>query len=651
MNNSSLEELNNRLNPDYRPQDDFFNFVNSKWLQANPIPSDEMSWGPFHILRKQSREQVKGICEEIENQQFSHGTIEQKVADLYWTGVYKDELEGAHRRELKAEYDKIEGIDSIAELYSYLGFMHSRGLNPMWSFGVDYDRKDSSVYVVQIYQDGLSMPDRDYYLGTEDRYVKLRQEFTEFIAELTDEFDFAAGKIDPERILHYETQIAESHNTAAELRDIEKTYNPRSVDELKIEFPKIDWDAYFAGMGWQPSGNIVIENISYIEFINRLSEESYLEAMKGYLRWHLLVALASAVSEPMARISFGFFGIKLSGQKEQKPVQDRTVMMMNQIFGQAVGKIYAKKYFPSDRKKKVEQLVEDVRTAFATRIEKLEWMQPESKAYALKKLANMKVLVGYGVDPRDYSRYEIDRTSFLNNYLSISAAEFSEDMKRVGRKPNRDEMFMSPQTVNAYNDPGQLVIAFPAAILQPPFYNEAAPDYVNFAGIGSVTGHELTHGFDDNGCKYDAEGNMRNWRTDAENESFSKEAKKLSDLADQFEVLPDVFMRGALVLGESIADLGGLEIALDAYKVHVAKTENRTATQDEIQNYYKAYTMTECTAVTDEQTVQYALADPHPLSKFRVDGIVRHCDDFYSAFELKPSDKLYLSDAERVRIW
>lgn len=636
-----------QLDTSIRPQDDFFNHVNKKWLHKHPIPDSEASWGTFGVLRNESWKAMHAIYESLQQETFKAGSIQQQARDFYSTGLNYNQLEATHLQEVRRLLQHIEAIDHTSDLSRIMGELNSMQISsPVYPW-VDTDHDDSTRHILHFSQGGLTLPNRDYYLDTSDRMKEIRTKYKEYILAVFERFPELARSQDEllQCLLPFETRLAHASRTPIEERDIEKNFNKTSFASLKETYTAMDWDIYARAFGWTPSDAISVDQPDFLAHVTREIAETPLNDWKVYLKWRVINACLSKISMPYTELHFSFFGKVLNGAKELMPLWKRVVLAADATLGEATGRLYAEQYFPESSKQAVLQLVEDVRAAYGERIELLDWMSDETKQYAKQKLANIKVLIGYPDTWRDFTRLSIHTTSYLANILQANKFDMAYWLDKLHQPISRDDWFMNPQTVNAYHDPTRLVICFPAAILQAPFFDPKASLAINMGGIGTVIGHELSHGFDDQGCQFDATGTVRNWQTKAEREAFAKKAQVIVDQADAFSILPGLHLKGKLVLGESIADLGGIEIALQALKA------SSHTDLDMLKEFFINYTFSECSAIREEKLREYTLSDPHPASEYRVNGILQHVNDFYDAFEIREGDLLYRDASSRARIW
>jgi len=637
------------LDSTIRPQDDFYGYVNSKWLASNPIPESESRWGSFIVLRDESWEAMRAIYDDLQKQSPADHTVEQQARDFYHTGMHYEQFEAAHLQQISNMLADIDAVKNPSQLARTLGTLHARGVTGLWAIWVDSDHDDNTKHVLHVSQDGLTLPDRDYYLEDSDKMKSIRKAYKAHVGAVYTFFPGLGESADAHwsSLSQLETDIANISRPAADLRDIDKNYNKTTFAELTCDYDGIDWEAYAEGLGWKTDDKISIDQPEFLTFANSLFANDKLADIKQYLKWHIVDHYISFISPKFSELNFEFFGKILSGTTEIMPLWKRVVLRTEHILGEAAGRLYAEKHFPESSKQQALELVENLRDAYDERISDLDWLSDEHKTYAKQKLANIKVLIGYPDTWRDFSSLTITRDSYISNIIAGEQFATAHWMKRLHEPTSRDEWFMTPQTVNAYHDPNRLVICFPAAILQSPFFSPEASLAANMGGIGMVIGHEFTHGFDDQGCQFDAQGNVRTWQSQQERDAFDKKAQIIVDQADTFEVLPGLTLRGRLVLGESIADLGGLEIALHALKNRLGDS----FTNEHLKEFFISYAFTECTNVREEKIREFVRTDPHPLSEFRVNGIMQHMDDFYTAFDVTSDDKLYRKDDNRAKIW
>lgn len=643
------------LDTTIRPQDDFYGYVNNSWLATHPIPDSETRWGTFDVLRDQAWQNMRAIYEQLQPQDHAAGSVQQQAKDFYYAGMHMDDLVDNHMQTVRSLFADIDAMTSSKQLSAIIGELHAMGLGGPWSSMVDADNTDSSRHVIRFYQSGLTLPDRDYYLDDTAKMRTIRDKYQAHVKKVFRHFpELAPNAIQAwDVIWKFEHGLANISRSSTDLRDVEANYNRTSFNEMSSNYPRISWPAYAGALGWNPGANISIDQPEFFNYIEEMIKSQPLDDWKTYLKWRVVMGCYDKISSEISQLRFEFFGKVLGGSTELLAQWKRVVFATDRAIGDATGQLYAERHFPESSKQQVLDIVEALRTAYAQRIKNLDWMSGKTKDYALQKLAHIKVLIGYPDQWRDYSDLSIGRDSYLGNALAAAGFEKAYWLAKLHEPTSREDWLMYPQTVNAYHDRNRLVICFPAAILQAPFFDPTAPDAANFGGIGAVIGHEFTHGFDDQGCRFDADGNVRTWQTDTERKTFKKKAKVIIDQADNFEVLPDLTLKGGLIIGESIADLGGVLVAFHALRSHLGDKITDIA-QDGLtaeQLFYINFARTECANIREEKLREYTLSDPHPASVFRVNGMVCHDDDFYRIFDVSPSDKLYRSSADRARIW
>lgn len=638
-----------------RPQDDFFEYVNGKWLAAHPIPDSETRWGNFSILRDEAWANMKQLYEELAKAKPKAGTIEQQARDFYYTGMHFDKFEKVHLARINEYLEKIDAVSDTHSLSALLGELEAIGVAGLWRVTVDADDKDASKHILRLLQPNLTLPERDYYLADSKKMKEIRAAYGKHARKVHGFFPALGEKTNAfwKNLWQVELDLATQSRSSVDLRDVEKNYNKRAFETLKHDYDAIDWQAFAAGLGWKTGADISVDQPEYFAYINEQLKSRSLDDWKVYLKWRFLTSYYSKISERFAELRFEFFGKVLGGAEEILPLWKRAVLTIEGALGEGVGRLYAERHFPESSKKQVLDMVEDVREAYRQRIEKLDWMSEKTKKLALKKLANIKVLIGYPDKWRDFSKLKIGRGSHIDNIMAAERFDAAYYLGKLSKPTSRDDWFMFPQTVNAYHDHNRLVICFPAAILQKPFFDPGAHIAANMGGIGTVIGHELTHGFDDQGCMFDADGNVKVWQTPAERKTFAKRAKIIIDHANHFEVLPGLCLKGELVIGESIADLGGLEIAYTALQNKLGDKMNDIVT-DKLtapQFFFANYATTECEQIREARLREFTAGDPHPEGHFRVNGMLSHVDAFYDVFDVKPKDKLYRPPKSRARIW
>jgi endothelin-converting enzyme/putative endopeptidase len=636
-----------------RPQDDFYLYVNGNWIKHHEIPDDKTVIGSFYDLRDKADEDVKAIIEDLSKRtDLKQGSDEQKVADLFRSYMDTETLNKLGMKPLEPELTRIDHLNTPEEIAAYLGSQRERSISSPLQFYVSVDAKDSGHYAAHIWQGGLGLPDRDYYLSDTPRYQELRKQYVAHMAKMFELAGFPEPEKTAQKVMALETSIAKLHWTRVESRDSEKRYNKFSIEKLKAEAPEFHWDAYFAALGTPDLKDIIINQPDFVAGFAKLFAATDLPTIKAYLRWLALNSAASYLSEPFEQQNFAFYGKVLSGQKEQKPRWKRGVGVVNGTLGEIVGKIYVSRHFKPEAKARMQQLVENLRQAYGESIDGLDWMSEDTKKQAKAKLAAFKPKIGYPDKWRDYSDVEIKADDLLGNLLRASKFEHMESIEKIGQPIREWEWGMTPQTVNAYYSPTRNEIVFPAAILQPPFFDMNADDAVNYGGIGAVIGHEMGHGFDDQGSRYDGQGNLNNWWTEKDLSEFKKRTAKLVEQYNRFQVFPDLHVNGELTLGENIGDLSGVTIAYKAYK---RSLQGKPApvidglTGD--QRFFMGFGQIWRNKIREEALRNRVATDPHSPGHFRANGPLSNMPEFYTTFDVKPGDKMYLPPEERVKIW
>ena len=640
------------FSPDITAGENFYWYANQEWLNKTDIPGDKSNYGIFTVLDDKTRAEVRALIEEAANADAAPGTPAQKVGDLYKSVLDMKARNEAGIKPIKPLLKKVNKIQSTEDLSSALGYLLKAGVYGPFAPYINADARKSDQYTVYLTQSGLTMPDRDYYLEDDERYKKLRAELLAYVADML----AATGAKNPEKsakaIFELERTLAEKQWTKTENRDPEKTYNKKTNDEVQSMLGNFPWATFTKAAGLAKQSEFVVRQPSYLEALGKLLTETDLDIWKSYLRLQVIDSYASSLSEELELRHFQFHSTAISGVTEQEPLWKRGVNVTSSVLGELVGQLYVEKYFKPAAKKRMNELVENLKKAFAERITSRDWMGKGTQKQALEKLSMFTTKIGYPDEWKDYSDLKISSPILATNILASSRFETKEELKKLGGPIDRNEWHMTPQTINAYYNPVMNEIVFPAAILQPPFFNMEADDAVNYGAIGAVIGHELSHGFDDKGSKYDGNGNLRKWWTEKDREEFERRAEGLVAQYDAFEPVEGNFVNGKLTLGENIGDLGGLSVAYEAYRLSLNGKEAPVIdglTGD--QRFFLGWAQIWRRLYREPELLKRLVTDPHSPSEYRVNGIVRNMDAWYKAFDVKPDDSLYLKPEDRVRIW
>lgn len=634
------------------PSEDFYLYATGGWQKKNPLKPEFARYGAFDRLREDNEFRIKELFADMSESKAEKGSVAQKIGDLYAMGLDSARLNAAGAAPVKDDIAAIAAIDSPEQLASTVATMHRTTSSPLFTMFVDADMMNSAENIAYLHQDGIGMGDRDYYLDAENENI--RQAYEKYIERLFSLSGYtphqAAAAVDA--VMRIETEIARASYTNVELRDPYANYHSLSVDELKKRYDAFDWDAYLTGMGLSELAQINVCQLTTMDAVNKIVKETSGEDMKYYLTFNLLSSAAPYLSDDFSTARWEFYGKTLSGQQEQRPRWKRALSVPNSILSEAVGEMYVQKYFPASSKEKMVTLVGNLQKALGQHIEALEWMSEQTKAKALEKLAAFHVKIGYPDKWKDYSSLEIDPSlSYWDNIKRATEWQSADDLSQVGKPVDRDKWYMSPQTVNAYYNPTTNEICFPAAILQPPFFNPEADDAVNYGAIGVVIGHEMTHGFDDQGRQFDKDGNLSDWWTEQDAEAFAAKTKILAEQFDRIEVLDGLHANGQLTLGENIADQGGLRVAYTALQNALGGNcpepiDGFTADQ----RFYLSYATIWAQNIRDEEIARLTKIDPHSLGKWRVNATLRNIDTFYKAFDIADG-AMFMPETDRVVIW
>ncbi len=634
------------------PGNDFDTYANGGWKKLNPLPADRGRFGSFDQLAEIAEKQVRDLVLSTSASKNPKGSIPDKIATLYNTGM---DTAGIEKQGLEyitpylSEIDKIRTIDQVQDAITQ---MHKYGIYPLFGIYGAADSRNSSMVIAQLTQAGMGMPDRDYYLNEDPRSVDLRAKYLTYVAtmfRLAGNDDIVAAQ-NAQKVMAIETQLAKASMSRLELRDPNKTYNKMTSAELAKLSPSFNWNRYFVDLGIGDPGAVNLNQPNFVKEISSMMTTVPVDDWKVYLKWNLLNETASYLSSGFVQANFAFYTKAMTGTDVMRPRWKRVLGVTSGAMSEALGQLYVQAYFPQESKDRMIKLVSNLRVSLGERIKNLEWMSPETKTKALEKLATINVKIGYPDKWRDYSSMEIKDDAYVMNVLRASKFESDFSLAKINKPVDKGEWWMSPQTVNAYYSPDKNEIVFPAAILQPPFFFKNGDDAVNYGAIGVVIGHEMTHGFDDEGRKFDKEGNLTDWWTAEDSKRFDERTKILVDQYNNFIVLDNVHADGALSLGENIADLGGLNISFQAFRsVNTQKEPIDGFTPD--QRFFLAYAHVWGQNIRDKEILRRTKEDVHSLGRFRVLGPLQNLPEFYAAFDVKPDQKMYLDPAKRAKIW
>lgn len=633
------------------PGEDFYTYVNGGWMRKNPLKAEYARFGSFDVVNENNQIRLNDLFSSMTTMKTVPGSVEQKISDLYKQGLDSTRLNAEGGAPIRKYIEQIYSAQDKSDIISLIAQMHKSEDEPFFGCYVEADLTDSDNQILYMGQSGLGIGNRDYYLDEENAAIK--EGYKAFLIRIFK----LSGVENPEQAaanaISIEDRLAEFSWTSIENRDYNKLYNPMSSDEIAGAYPGFDFNAYFKAAGIPSQEKIIVEQLSFFEGFSSLFESAELSVLKDYLAGQFIQGACGALSDDYYAASFDFFSRQMSGISEQKPRWKRAMSVPNSILGEAVGKMYVEKYFPESYKERVLTLVNNLRTAFSQHIDGLDWMGDATKAYAQEKLAAFTVKIGYPDKWKDYSSLAIDpELSYYENLKAASEWYVADNLSKLGKPTDREEWGMSPQTVNAYYNPTTNEICFPAAILQPPFFNPDADDAVNYGAIGVVICHEMTHGFDDQGRLFDKNGNMTDWWTAEDSEAFSAKAEVLAEQFDAVEILPGLNADGHLSLGENIADHGGISIAYTALQNsfegnHPEPVDGFTAEQ----RFFMGYGHVWAQNCTDEEKARLTKLDVHSLAENRVNVTLRNFQTFFDAFGIKEGDRMFRPEEERVHIW
>lgn len=637
-----------------RPQDDFYRYVDGNWLTTTEIPADKSNYGSFAQLADDAQIKLRAIVDRTANMQdLKQGSDKQKLRDFYNSFLDEARVESLGVSPLKAELAKIKNVkghDDVNRLFAHLNRV---GVTSPFGWYVNNDAKEATQYITYVGQSGLGLPDRDYYFKDEDKFKTIRAEYQGFIQQMLS----LVGHADPaqaaKRIMALETEMADAHWTRVERRDPVKSYNKMSAEQVNTLMGDFDWFRYLNAAGLNNKADqVVVSQPSFLKALGKIFKATDVSVWRDYMTFHLVKDHAAYLSKDFADANFAFYSTRLRGVEQQSPRWKRGIDLTGTVVGEILGKLYVKENFPPEAKARMETMVKNLIKAYGKRIEGLDWMTDETKKAAKAKLAKFTYKIGYPDKWRDYSKLEIKGDDLVGNLIRYSVFSNQEQIDQLGGPIDKTKWFMTPQRVNAYYNPVMNEIVFPAAILQPPFFNLAADDAVNYGGIGAVIGHELGHGFDDSGSQFDGDGNLRNWWSEADKAAFDERKALFVDQFNQFKPFDDASVNGKLTLGENIGDLGGLTVAYEAYRMSLeGKKSSVIDGFTGEQRFFMGWAQVWRRNYREEELRNRLMTDTHSPSEYRVNGILWNMPEFYQAFDVKQGDKLYLAPQKRVKIW
>lgn len=638
-----------------RPQDDFYNYVSGSWMKTAQIPSDKPTWGSFNKLAEDTDNNSMTILNSLLKDKFAEGSEGKKIQDLYATYMNIDKRNADGIKPIQENIKKIDAIKNLTDLQNYLTSVTKDGENNFYAWGVYADLKDSNMNAVYLGDATLGMG-RDYYQKQDAKNTEALAEYEKYVASMLAELGYKNSAEAAKGIINYEKNIAKHLLTNEQSRDNTLQYNPKTMAELSGLVKNIDLTSYLKKVGVN-TNRVIIGELDYYKNFDQLVNVKNLPVIKDYLKFHMINGSASYLSEDLGNKKFNFYGKYLRGQQEQRALNKRGYELINGSLGEAFGKLYVEKYFPAEAKAQMVELIDYLKKSFAVHINNLAWMSPVTKEKAMAKLNKFTVKVAYPDTWKDYSKLKIVPESkggnLYANLQNIAEWQYNKELEKVGKPVDKTEWGMTPQTVNAYYNPVYNEIVFPAAILQPPFFNPKADAAVNFGAIGAVIGHEMSHGFDDSGAQFDADGNLVDWWTPEDKANFEKATKALAAQYDKYEPVKGTFVNGTFTNGENIADLGGVSIAYDALQMYLKDKGNpgniSGYTQD--QRFFLSWATVWRTLSSEKYMVNQVKTDPHSPGYFRSFGPLINVDAFYKAFDVKPGDKLYKKPEERIKIW
>ncbi len=633
-----------------KPGDDFYRYANGSWLKKNAVPASKTSWGSFNELREKSVEAMRSLLDEsAKNPQ--KGRLQQMVGDFYASGMDSLTIEKRGWEPLKPDFARVDKLQNMTDVLNELAYQRRQSNGMLHGFSVSQDRKNVTKYLPQFGQGGTTLPDRDYYLKNDARSTKIREAYRDHLTKMFGLIGDGQAAQNADKIIQFETALARAQMARVDMRDPYKTYNKLTVADFNKLTPHINWSDQMTKFGVKGQDTVLVSNLNFFKAVDSLLVATPIADVKTYMRWNLLRGAAPYLSSPFVNQNFAFSKV-LTGQKEQTPRWQRVSSLIDGTLGDMLGQLYVQNYFKPEAKQRMMTLVDNLEASFKEHINGLEWMTPDTKKKAINKLVSFKRKIGYPDKWKNYEGVAIKRNDFFGNVDAAGKWSYNYMINRLGKPVDKTEWGMTPPTVNAYYSPVNNEIAFPAAILQFPFFDAEADDAINYGGIGAVIGHEMTHGFDDSGRQYDADGNLRDWWTKDDAAKFKERAGKVEAQFFGYKVLDTLAVNGKLTLGENLADLGGLAIAYDAFKKTKQGQGNAAIdgfTPD--QRFFLSWAQVWRINVLPEQQAQLILTDPHAPGQYRCNGPLSNIDAWYQAFNVQPGDKLYKAPDQRIRVW
>lgn len=639
----------------FLPGTSFYQYACGGWIQKHPLTGEYARYGSFDMLAENNQKQLRSLIEELAaKQDNAPGSVAQKIGDLYNMAMDSVKLNQDGASPIKTELEELAAIKDKAGIYRVIAQMYKKGIQPYMSVYVGADDMNSSMNITHTYQGGLGMGERDYYLEEDAHTKEIRDKYQQHIAKmfLLTGCDETTAQKAVKSVMGIENRLAKASRTQVALRDPHANYNKKSVTDLKTEFASFDWDVFFANADLDGLKELNVSQPEFVKEVSDIINTVAIDEQVAYLQWNLINHAASYLSDDFVTQDFDFYGKTMSGKKEMKPRWKRAVATVDGSLGEAVGQMYVEKYFPAAAKERMVALVKNLQTSLGERIQNLSWMSDVTKTKAQEKLATFHVKIGYPDKWKDYTSLDVKKDSYWANIERANLWAYNEMTAKMGKPVDKDEWFMTPQTVNAYYNPTTNEICFPAGILQYPFFDMAADDAFNYGAIGVVIGHEMTHGFDDQGRQYDKDGNLKDWWTEEDAKKFNERAAVMTNFFDSIQVAPGVYANGQLTLGENIADHGGLQVSYQAFKK--AQKENVLTVVDGFtpeQRFFLSYANVWAGNIRQEEILRLTKLDPHSLGKWRVDGALPHIAAWYEAFNITDKDMMYLPVEKRVSIW